>query len=155
MGDLHRRGGRRRHARLQLLLSSTDRRQLLAEFLGTALLVAVVVGSGIFAEQLSDDTGLQLLENSIATGAALVALDSHVRGRLGAHFNPVVSLVARLRGELTSRQASFFAVAQTVGACAGAVLANVMFEGATVSVSTHERVSTGHLVAEVVATFGL
>ena len=120
------------------------------------LLVAVVVGSGIFAERLSpNDLGLQLLESSTATGAALVALILAFGAVSGAHFNPVVSLADRLLGGLSTRELAAYVPAQVVGACAGAVIANLMFDLPAVTVSTHER-SAGHLwLAEGVATFGL
>lgn len=135
-------------------------RRLLAEFLGTALLVAVVVGSGIAAEQLSpSDVGLQLLENSLATVFGLTALILLFGPVSGAHFNPVVSLadwfLGRRRGVgLSISEVVAYAVAQVVGGVGGALLANVMFEVAP-AVSTKDRLSAGHLVAEVVATAGL
>ncbi|WP_370249361.1 aquaporin [Nocardioides sp.] len=134
-------------------------RRLLAEFLGTALLVAVVVGSGIAAQQLSDDVGLQLLENSTATVLGLTVLILWFGPISGAHFNPVVSLADWFLGRrtgagLTLADVGAYAVAQVAGAIGGAVLANVMFETGT-SISDTERATGGHLVAEVVATAGL
>ena len=132
-------------------------RRLLAEFLGTALLLAVVVGSGIAAQQLSPgDGGLQLLENSTATMLGLTVLILMFGPVSGAHFNPVVSLadwcLGRRTGHgLTLTEVGWYAVAQVAGAVAGAVLANVMF-GVRTSISTTDRVTPGHLVAEVVAT---
>ena len=127
-------------------------RRLLAEFLGTALLVAVVVGSGIAAAQLSpQDVGLQLLENSTATVLGLMFGPVS-----GAHFNPVVSLadwfIGRRAGTgLSLSEVAAYAVAQVVGAITGAVLANAMF-GASMALSTKERATGPHLLAEVVAT---
>jgi glycerol uptake facilitator-like aquaporin len=131
-------------------------RRATAEAVGTGFLVAVVVGSGIFAQRLSpEDVGLQLLENSIATGAGLVALILAFGSVSGAHFNPVVSLVDRLLGGLTNRELLAYVPAQVVGACLGAVVANLMFELPAVNVSDHVRSSGGLWLGEVVATFGL
>ena len=132
-------------------------RRLLAELLGTALLVAVVVGSGIAAQQLSaGDVGLQLLENSTATVLGLTVLILMFGPVSGAHFNPVVTLADWFLGRRTGQGLSLpevgaYTVAQVVGAVAGSVLANAMFEVGT-SVSTTDRTSPGHLLAEVVAT---
>ena len=128
----------------------------LAEGLGAGLLVAVVIGSGIAAERLSpDDTGLQLLENSTATVLALAALILAFGAVSGAHLNPAVTLVERLRGSIDDRTAAAFAAAQVAGACLGAVVANLMFELPAIDVSTHDRIRSGTALAEVVATFGL
>lgn len=131
-------------------------RRATAEAVGTALLVAVVVGSGIFAQRLSPaDVGLQLLENSIATGAGLVALILAFGSVSGAHFNPVVSLVDRVFGGLTTAQAVVYSIAQVAGAAVGAIAANLMFNLPAVSWSTHARSGGGLWLGEVVATFGL
>ena len=136
-------------------------RRLLAELVGTALLVAVVVGSGIAAQQLSpDDVGLQLLENSTATVLGLAVLILMLGPVSGAHFNPVVSgadwLLGRRRGTgMSGTDLAAYAVAQTTGALAGAVLANTMFDLAPLQISTHDRITVGHLVGEIVATAGL
>ena len=131
-------------------------RKATAEAVGTALLVAIVVGSGIFAQRLSPhDLGLQLLENSIATGAGLVALILAFGSVSGAHFNPVVSIADRVLGGLTTRELAFYVPAQVLGACAGAVVANLMFELDAVTLSMHTRSSAGLWLGEVVATFGL
>lgn len=135
-------------------------RRLLAEFLGTALLVAVVVGSGIAAETLSPgDVGLQLLENSTATVLGLAVLIVWFGPVSGAHFNPVVSVADWFLGRRTGTgialpDVATYAVAQVSGGIAGAVLANVMFE-VDQGLSAKDRVTSGHLVAEVVATAGL
>ncbi|MDQ3147906.1 MAG: aquaporin family protein [Actinomycetota bacterium] len=137
-------------------MKPTLARRATAEGVGTALLVAVVVGSGIFAERLSpDDVGLQLLENSTATAGGLVALILAFGSVSGAHFNPVVTLADRLLGGMTTRDALAYVPAQIVGACAGAVIANVMFDLDPISLSSHTRSSGGLWVGEVVATFGL
>ena len=131
-------------------------RKATAEAVGTALLVAIVVGSGIFAQRLSpNDIGLELLENSIATGAGLVALILAFGSVSGAHFNPVVSLADRLLGGLRTRELAVYVPAQILGGCLGAVVANVMFELDAVTWSTHTRSSSGLWLGEVVATFGL
>jgi glycerol uptake facilitator-like aquaporin len=136
-------------------------RRLVAELLGTALLVAVVVGSGIAAQQLSpDDVGLQLLENSTATVLGLTVLILLFGPVSGAHFNPVVSAADWFLGRragtgLTAGEVGAYTLAQTVGAIAGAVLANVMFDIDVTELSSKERAGSNLLVAEVVATAGL
>ena len=126
-----------------------------AEFVGTAFLVATVIGSGIAAQRLSpDDTGLQLLQNSIATGAVLVALILALQP-VSASFNPVVTAAERVLGQIGTRQAVVLATAQVAGALLGAVVANLMFELDAVSVATQERSGSGRLLGEVVATLGL
>ncbi|MBI1351222.1 MAG: aquaporin family protein [Actinomycetales bacterium] len=138
-------------------VTSSLARRLLAEFLGTGLLVAVVVGSGIAAQQLSpDDTGIQLLENSTATVFGLATLILLFGPVSGAHFNPVVSLADWFLGRrsehgLTLPDVAAYTLAQVTGGIAGAVLANVMFDVHT-AISTKHRVTSGHLVAEIVAT---
>ncbi len=130
-------------------------RKAFAELLGSALLTATVIGSGIAAQRLSpDDTGLQLLENALITGAVLVALILAL-GPVSAAFNPVVTLVERALGALSNGAAALFVAAQVVGCCLGAVLANVMFALPAVGISTHERTTSGVWLGEVVATFGL
>ena len=131
-------------------------RQALAEFLGSAGLVAVVIGSGIAAQRLSpDDTGLELLENALVTGAGLVALILAFGPASGAHFNPVISLADRVFGGITNRQLATYLPAQFAGGVLGAVLANVMFNLDAVSVSTHHRSAGGLWLSEALATFGL
>jgi glycerol uptake facilitator-like aquaporin len=131
-------------------------RRVSAEATGTALLVAIVVGSGIYAPRLSPgDTGLQLLENSIATGAGLVALILAFGRVSGAHFNPVVTLAERLLGGTTTPDALAYMGGQVAGACAGAMAANLMFDLPAVTLSTHTRSSGGLWLGEFIATFGL
>lgn len=131
-------------------------RRLLAEFLGSALLAAAVVGSGIAAASLSPgDTGLQLFENAAATAAGLFTFILIFGPVSGAHFNPVVSLLDAAFGGLPRRHALAYVPAQVCGCIAGAVLANAMFSLAAVSVSSHHRASPAHLLAEIVATTGL
>ena len=134
----------------------TLRRSLLAEFLGSAFLAAVVIGSGIAAQRLSPgDVGLELLENAAATAAGLYTIILMFGPVSGGHFNPVVSLVDASFGGLTWRRALAYVLAQMVGCIAGAVTANGMFAAAAVSISTKHRASPSHLLAEVVATLGL
>jgi glycerol uptake facilitator-like aquaporin len=130
-------------------------RKAFAELLGSALLSATVVGSGIAATRLSPhDVGLQLLENAVITGAVLVALILAL-GPVSAAFNPVVTLAERLLGALTTREAAGLAAVQVLGCSFGVVVANLMFDLPAVSVSTHTRSGAGLLLGEVVATFGL
>jgi glycerol uptake facilitator-like aquaporin len=136
-------------------------RRLFAEFLGTALLVTVVVGSGIAAQQLSpNDIGLQLLENSTATAFGLAILIVMLGPVSGAHFNPVVSVVDyalghRYRQGLDASTVASYIPTQIGGAIAGAWLANSMFSRSVFEVSTKHRASGGHFIGEVVATAGL
>lgn len=136
-------------------------RPLVAEFVGTALLVTVVVGSGIAAERLSpDDVGLQLLENSTATFLGLAVLILMFGPVSGAHFNPVVSaadwVLGRLSGTgLTGREVLAYSGAQIVGGIAGAVLANLMFDVSITELATTERSGGDLFLGEVVATAGL
>ncbi len=126
-----------------------------AELVGTSFLVMAVVGSGIAASRLSpDDVGLQLLENSLITGAALVALILALQP-VSAAFNPVVTLVERALGLLSTGAALGIAAAQVVGGVLGAVVANLMFDLDAVSWSAHERTGSGLWLGEVVATLGL
>jgi len=131
-------------------------RRASAEAVGTALLVAIVVGSGIAAQRLSpDDVGLQLLQNSTATGAGLVALILALGPISGAHFNPVVTLADRMLGGTSTRDAGVYVGAQVAGGCVGAIVANLMFSLPAVTLSTHTRSGGGVWLAEAVATFGL
>jgi glycerol uptake facilitator-like aquaporin len=131
-------------------------RRLVAEALGTGLLVMAVIGSGIMASRLSpDDVGLQLLENAAATAGALIGLILMLGAVSGAHFNPVVTLVDRLFGSLSTRDGVCYVGAQIVGGCMGAVVANLMFELPAVEWSTKSRSSGGLWLSEVVATVGL
>jgi glycerol uptake facilitator-like aquaporin len=130
-------------------------RRAAAEFVGTAFLVIAVVGSGVMASRLSpDDVGLQLLQNSLATGAALVALIVALQP-VSASFNPVVTLVERALGMLDTRTAAGLIAAQVVGGLAGTVAAHLMFGLDAVTFSTHERTGPGLWLGEVIATVGL
>ena len=126
-----------------------------AELVGTAFLVMAVIGSGIAAVRLSpNDVGLQLLENSLVTGAALVALILALQP-VSASFNPVVTLVERALGLIDNREAVALMCAQVVGGLVGAVLANLMFDLDAVSFSTQDRSGAGVWLGELVATLGL
>jgi arsenate reductase len=130
--------------------------RLLAEWLGSALLAAVVIGSGIAAQRLSSgQTGLDLFENAAATAAGLYALILMLGPVSGAHFNPVVSFVDAAFGGTTWRTAVQYLPVQVAGCFCGAVLANLMFSLPAVSISTHDRASGAHFLSEVVATAGL
>ncbi len=130
-------------------------RRAVAELVGTAFLVAAVIGSGIAAARLSpNDVGLQLLENSLATGAVLVALILALQP-VSAAFNPVVTLIERGLGLLTTTTAAVLIAAQVVGGVTGAVVANLMFDLDPVTISSHDRMGGSLLLAEIVATVGL
>ncbi len=128
----------------------------MAEFLGSAFLATIVIGSGIAAQQLSPgNTGLQLLENAAATGLGLYTIILMFGSVSGGHFNPVVSLVDATFGGIDWRMALAYLPAQIAGCIGGAVIANLMFSKAAVSISTHHRASPAHFLSEVVATLGL
>ena len=131
-------------------------RRVVAEGLGSLLLAATVIGSGIMAERLSaGNVAIALLANTAATVAVLAALIALLGPVSGAHFNPVVSGIELLRGRLDARQASAYMVVQVAGCCAGAVLAHAMFALPLIQTSTHVRSGAAQGLAEVVATFGL
>ena len=135
-------------------MSAALRARATAELVGTLLLVATVVGSGIMAPRLTDDVALQLLVNSLATGAVLVALIVSLQP-VSAAFNPVVTLAELVMRLVTPGTAAVLVVAQVVGAVGGAVLANAMFGLDLVSVSGHDRTGAGLWIGEAVATLGL
>lgn len=131
-------------------------RRLAAESLGSLLLAATVVGSGIMAERLSGgNLGVALLANTAATVAVLATLIALLGPVSGAHFNPAVSFIEALRGRLAWQEAAMYAVIQIVGCCAGALLAHVMFELPAWQLSVHVRTGPAQWLAEGVATFGL
>ena len=131
-------------------------RRLFAEFVGSGLLATVVIGSGIAAQRLSPgQTGLQLLENAAATAAGLFTIILMVGPVSGGHFNPIVSFVDAAFGGLSWREATWYLPSQVSGCIGGAVVANLMFGTAAVSISTKHRSSGAHWVGEVVATAGL
>jgi glycerol uptake facilitator-like aquaporin len=130
-------------------------RKLLAEYLGTALLVAIVVGSGIMATDLTQDVGLQLLINTIATVFGLAVLILILAPISGAHFNPVVTVIDLIQGKSSVIQFLQYAVVQTAGAISGAFLANAMFDQAIIQTATKIRSGNNLYLAEIVATAGL
>jgi glycerol uptake facilitator-like aquaporin len=130
-------------------------RRLAAEALGTGLLVATVVGSGIMAERLTGDVAVALLGNTLPTVAILVVLISLLGPVSGAHFNPAVSLVFAVRGELGWRDFAAFVLAQVAGAILGTLLAHLMFEAPVLQLSSHIRSGPAQWLSEGVATFGL
>ena len=130
-------------------------RKVVAEALGTGLLVATVVGSGIMAERLTHDPGLMLLANALPTAGMLVVLISILGPISGAHFNPVVTLVFMLRREIAARLALPYMLAQIAGGMIGVVAAHAMFSAAPVTLSAHVRTGTPLWFAEAVATLGL
>ena len=136
-------------------IAGVDRRALAAEFTGTAILLAGVVGSGIMAERLSTDVGLQLLQNAFATAGVLVAIILAFAGASGAHFNPSVTLAERLYGSITTTTAIAYVAAQVAGGIVGVAAANVMFDLPALHLSTKPRSDPNLVFAEVIATFGL
>ena len=130
-------------------------KKLFAEYLGTTLLVAIVVGSGIMATDLTKDVGLQLLINTIATVFGLAVLILILAPISGAHFNPVVTLVDLIQGKSSLLQFIQYTIAQVIGAISGALLANAMFEQAIIETSTKLRSGSNLYLAEIVATAGL
>jgi arsenate reductase len=131
-------------------------RRLFAELLGSAFLAAVVIGSGIAAQQLSPgNTGLQLLENAAATAAGLFAIILMFGPVSGGHFNPIVSFVDASFGGISRRDALAYLPAQILGCVLGAIVANLMFAKSAISISTHHRASPAHFLSEIVATIGL
>jgi arsenate reductase len=131
-------------------------RRAAAEFVGSAFLAAIVIGSGIAAQRLSPgDIGLELLENAIATGVCLTAIIYMFGSSSGAHFNPAVSCTAAFLGRMSWREVAAYVPAQVAGCIGGAVVANIMFSEAAISISTKHRASGAHFVSEIVATLGL
>jgi arsenate reductase len=131
-------------------------RRLAAEFLGSAFLAAIVIGSGIAAQRLSPgDTGLELLENAAATAVGLFAIILMFGPVSGAHFNPVVSFADATLGGISWREAAAYLPAQVAGCVTGAVAANLMFGLDAVSISVKQRASGAHALSEVIATAGL
>jgi glycerol uptake facilitator-like aquaporin len=140
---------------LLLMRAPVLARQAVAEFLGSAGLVTVVIGSGIAAQRFSADHGLRLLENALVTGAGLIALILAFGPVSGGHFNPVVTLADRILGGADTRQVAAYLPAQLVGGVVGAVTANLMFGLPAVSISDHSRSASGLWLSEALATFGL
>ena len=130
-------------------------KRLVAEALGTAILVAAVVGSGIMADSLTDDTALALLGNTLPTGAILVVLITILGPISGAQFNPAVTLVFALQREIGGGHAASYVLAQIVGGIAGTLIAHAMFDLSLFQLSTHARSGASQWLAEAVAAFGL
>ena len=131
-------------------------RRLFAEWLGTLFLLAVVVGSGIMAENLSGgNVAIALLGNSIPTGAILVVLILVFGPVSGAHFNPAVTLAFAIRKEISARDSALYVAAQVIGGIAGVIIAHAMFDNPLIDPSTTARTGTGQWIGEFVATFGL
>jgi glycerol uptake facilitator-like aquaporin len=131
-------------------------RQVVAEFLGTGFLVAAVVGSGIMGERLAaGNAAIALLANTIATGAALVALILTFGPISGAHFNPAVTVADAIEKGVTWTVAACYIPAQCLGAIGGAITAHIMFQFPVISISQHVRSGSAHVFSEFVATFGL
>ncbi len=130
--------------------------RLTAEFMGTAFLVAAVVGSGVMGERLSaGNTAIALLANTIATGAALVALICTFGSISGAHFNPAVTLADAMEGGIPWTESGLYVLVQIAGGIAGAVTAHLMFSLPAVSISLHPRHGSALILSEFIATFGL
>ncbi len=131
-------------------------RRLFAETIGTAFLLATVVGSGIMAERLAGgNAAIALLGNTIPTGAILVVLILVFGPVSGAHFNPAVTLAFAIRRDITARDGAFYVIAQIIGGITGVFIAHIMFDNPLIDPSTHARTGTGQWVGEFVATFGL
>jgi glycerol uptake facilitator-like aquaporin len=131
------------------------RKKLFSEFVGTAILVATVVGSGIMATNLSSDLGIDLLINTVATIFVLYILITLFAPFSGAHFNPLVSGIAFLRKELSAANTIYFFIAQILGGSLGAILANLMFKHPAIELSHHARTGSNLLLGEVIASAGL
>ncbi|MGL4279680.1 MAG: aquaporin [Albidovulum sp.] len=136
-------------------MSADPARRLVAEALGTGLLVATVVGSGIMGDALSADDAVSLLANTLPTGAILVVLITILGPISGAHFNPAVSMIFALRGDLGPGLALGYVAAQVVGGIAGSLLAHLMFDLPVWQISDKVRTGGGQWLAEAIATFGL
>ena len=132
-----------------------QRRRLIAEGLGTAVLVATVVGSGIMAQSMTKDAALALLGNTLPTGAMLVVLITILGPISGAHFNPAVSLVFALKGDLSPREAALYSTAQVGGGIIGTIIAHLMFALPVLELSLKARTGAAQFFSEWVATFGL
>ena len=130
-------------------------RKVAAEFIGSALLLMAIVGSGIMARSLTGDSGLQLLINAVSTVLALFLLISLIAPISGAHFNPVVTLYSRAQGTSTNQELLMYVVAQLLGGAVGVILANLMFSKAAIDLASTSRSGVGQFIGEVVATVGL
>jgi len=130
-------------------------RKVAAEFIGSALLLMAIVGSGIMAQSQTGDSGLQLLINAVSTILALFLLISLITPISGAHFNPVVTLYSRAQGKSTNQELLMYVVAQFLGGAVGVIIANLMFSKAAIDLASTSRTGVGQFIGEVVATVGL
>ena len=129
--------------------------KLISETIGTLFLLLIVVGSGIMGENLTENKGVVLLANSIATAFGLIVLIWTFGPYSGAHFNPVVSIVMMLLGKLTKQDMLFYVLCQLIGGVLGVILANMIFDLDIVSISDNRRLTSGIFISEIIATFGL
>ena len=127
----------------------------LTEFIGTAVLLMIVIGSGIQAQELTADNALRLLANSIATGLGLAILILKFGPISGAHFNPVVTIISLTQKRITLKKSMMYIIAQIIGAIIGVMTANIIFDKDVISISSTTRNSTGLVVSEIIATIGL
>jgi len=130
-------------------------RKLVAEFIGTAVLLSAIVGSGIMAENLTSDVGIQLLINALSIVLALFLLITLIGPISGAHFNPIVTFYSRAQGACTNREALMYLAAQILGGAVGVIIANLMFSRVAIDIASTSRVGIGQFIGEVVATVGL
>ena len=129
--------------------------KLISETVGTLFLLLIVVGSGIMGENLTENKGVVLLANSIATAFGLIVLIWTFGPYSGAHFNPVVSIVMMLLGKLTKQDMLFYVLCQLIGGVLGVIFANMIFDLDIISISDNKRLTSGIFVSEIIATFGL
>ena len=129
--------------------------KLISETIGTLFLLLIVVGSGIMGENLTENKGVVLLANSIATAFGLIVLIWTFGPYSGAHFNPVVSIVMMLLGKLTKQDMLFYVICQLIGGVLGVIFANMIFDLDIISISDNKRLTSGIFVSEIIATFGL
>ena len=129
--------------------------KLISETVGTLFLLLIVVGSGIMGENLTENKGVVLLANSIATAFGLIVLIWTFGPYSGAHFNPVVSIVMMFLGKLTKQEMLFYVLCQLIGGVLGVVFANMIFDLDIISISENKRLTSGVFISEVIATFGL
>ena len=129
--------------------------KLISETIGTLFLLLIVVGSGIMGENLTENKGVVLLANSIATAFGLIVLIWTFGPYSGAHFNPVVSILMMLLGKLTKHETLLFILCQLIGGVVGVIFANIIFDLEIISISDNKRLTTGIFISEIIATFGL
>ena len=129
--------------------------KLISETIGTLFLLLIVVGSGIMGENLTENKGVVLLANSVATAFGLIVLIWTFGPYSGAHFNPVVSIVMMLLGKLTKQDMLFYVICQLIGAVLGVIFVNMIFDLDIISISDNKRLTSGVFVSEIIATFGL